>query len=128
MVKPPSVLVVDDDPEMRSLVLDVLRREGYEVAEANDGTEVLRAIQVREINVVLMDKNLPGLSGLELLPTILSARPGIRIIMMTAFGDVPSYVEAVERGAMEYLFKPFQMEELNKAIRKALEQETVSRV
>lgn len=128
MVKPPSVLVVDDDPEMRSLVLDVLRREGYEVAEANDGTEVLRAIQVREINVVLMDKNLPGLSGLELLPTILSARPGIRIIMMTAFGDVPSYVEAVEQGAMEYLFKPFQMEELSKAIRKALEQETVSRV
>ena len=128
MVKPPSVLVVDDDPEMRSLVLDVLRREGYEVAEANDGTEVVRAIQAREINVVLMDKNLPGLSGLELLPTILTVRPGIRIIMMTAFGDVPSYVEAVERGAMEYLFKPFQMEELNKAIRKALEQETVSRV
>ena len=128
MVKPPSVLVVDDDPEMRSLVLDVLRREGYEVAEANDGTEVVRAIQAREINVVLMDKNLPGLSGLELLPTILSVRPGIRIIMMTAFGDVPSYVEAVERGALEYLFKPFQMEELSKAIRKALEQETVSRV
>ena len=45
MVKPPSVLVVDDDPEMRSLVLDVLRREGYEVAEANDGTEVVRAMR-----------------------------------------------------------------------------------
>ena len=128
MVKSPSVLVVDDDPEMRSLVLDVLRREGYEVAEANDGTEAVRAIQAREINVVLMDKNLPGPSGLELLPTILSVRPGIRIIMMTAFGDVPSYVEAVEQGALEYLFKPFQMEELSKAIRKALEQETTSRV
>jgi DNA-binding NtrC family response regulator len=128
MVKSPSVLVVDDDPEMRSLVLDVLRREGYEVAEANDGTEAVRAIQAREINVVLMDKNLPGPSGLELLPTILSVRPGIRIIMMTAFGDVSSYVEAVEKGAMEYLFKPFQMEDLSKAIRKALEQEATSRV
>jgi len=128
MVKSPSILVVDDDPEMCSLVLDVLRREGYEVAEANDGTEAVRAILAREINVVLMDKNLPGPSGLELLPTILSVRPGIRIIMMTAFGDVPSYVEAVEKGAMEYLFKPFQMEELRKAIRKALEQETTSRV
>jgi DNA-binding NtrC family response regulator len=128
MVKSPSILVVDDDPEMRSLVLDVLRREGYEVAEANDGTEAVRTIQAREINVVLMDKNLPGTSGLELLPSLLSVRPGIRIIMMTAFGDVPSYVEAVEKGAMEYLFKPFQMEELSKAIRKALELETTSRV
>ena len=118
--KAPSVLVVDDDAEMRALLVDVLRNEGYDAAEVKDGAEAVLALRAREFDVILMDKNMPGPSGLDLLPGFLRVCPRSRIIMMTAFGDVPSYMEAVEKGAMEYLFKPFRMEEMKAAIQKAL--------
>ena len=120
MAKEPSILVVDDDPEMRALLLDVLRNEGYEVAEAKDGTEAVVALRVRRFDVILMDKNMPGPSGLDLLPGFRRVCPESQIIMMTAFGDVSSYMEAAEKGAVEYLFKPFRMEEMKAAIAKAL--------
>lgn len=120
MSKQPRILVVDDDPEMRALLLDVLRNEGYEVVEAKDGTEAVLALRAREFDVILMDKNMPGPSGLDLLPGFRRLCPRSQIIMMTAFGDVPSYMEAVEKGAVEYLFKPFRMEEMKAAIAKAL--------
>jgi len=128
MLKSPSILVVDDDSEMRTLVLDVLQTEGYEAVEAKDGAEAVRALRVRQFDAILMDKNLPGPSGLDLLPGFLRVRPGSRIIMMTAFGDVLSYVDAFEKGATEYLFKPFRIEELKTAIQKALALDAVSRV
>jgi len=120
VAKEPSILVVDDDPEMRALLLDVLRNEGYEVAEAKDGTEAVVALRVRRFDVILMDKNMPGPSGLDLLPGFRRVCPESQIIMMTAFGDVSSYMEAAEKGAVEYLFKPFRMEEMKAAIAKAL--------
>jgi DNA-binding NtrC family response regulator len=118
--KSPSILVVDDDPEMRELLLDVLRNEGYEAAEAKDGTEAVLALRAREFDIILMDKNMPGPSGLDLLPGFRRVCPRSQVIMMTAFGDVPSYMDAVEKGAVEYLFKPFRMEEMKAAIVKAL--------
>jgi two-component system response regulator (stage 0 sporulation protein F) len=118
--KAPSILVVDDDPEMRELLLDVLRNEGYEAAEAKDGAEAVLALRAREFDIILMDKNMPGPSGLDLLPGFRRVCPRSQVIMMTAFGDVPSYMDAVEKGAVEYLFKPFRMEEMKAAIVKAL--------
>jgi len=114
------VLVVDDDAEMRALLVDELRHEGYEVAEAGDGAEAVLAVRSREFDVILMDKNMPGPSGLDILPGFRRSCPRSRIIMMTAFGDVPSYVEAAEKGASDFLFKPFRMEEMKAAVRKAL--------
>jgi DNA-binding NtrC family response regulator len=121
------VLVVDDDPEMRALLLDVLRTEGYEVAEAMDGTQAVLALRGREFDVILMDKNMPGPSGLDLLPGFRRVCPRSQIIMMTAYGDVASYMEAAEKGAVEYLFKPFRMEEMKAAIAKAVGGEAESR-
>ena len=120
MEKVTRILVVDDDTEMRALLLDVLRKEGYEVAEAKDGAEAVLALRAREYDLVLIDKNMPGPSGLDLLPGLRRVCPGSQFIMMTAYGDVPSYMEAVEKGAAEFLFKPFRMEELKSAIAKAL--------
>jgi two-component system response regulator (stage 0 sporulation protein F) len=117
----PKVLVVDDDPEMRALLLDVLCNEGYEVVEAKDGTEAVRALRTRSFDIILMDKNMPGPSGLDLIPGFRRLCPQSQIIMMTAYGDVASYMEAAEKGAVEYLFKPFRMDEMKTAIRKALE-------
>ena len=127
MARHRSILVVDDDPEMRALLLDVLRNEGYDVVEAKDGTEAVLALRARRFDLILMDKNMPGPSGLDLLPGFRRVCPDSKIIMMTAFGDVPSYIEAVEKGAAEYLFKPFRMEELKAAIAKALNADTESR-
>lgn len=127
MATQPSILVVDDDTEMRALLLDVLRNEGYEVAEAKDGTEAVLALHAREFDIILMDKNMPGPSGLDLLPGFRRVCPRSQVIMMTAYGDVPSFMEAVEKGAVEFLFKPFRMEEMKAAITKALGGEAESR-
>ena len=115
-----TVLVVDDDTEMRALLVDELRQEGYEVSEARDGAEAVVACRNQEHDVILMDKNMPGPSGLDILPGFRRSCPHSRIIMMTAFGDVPSYVEAAEKGAADFLFKPFRMDEMKAAIRKVL--------
>jgi DNA-binding NtrC family response regulator len=120
VAKPSRVLVVDDDAEMRALLLDVLEKEGYEVAEASDGAQAVLALRAREFDLILIDKNMPGPSGLDLLPGLRRVCPRSQFIMMTAYGDVPSYIEAVEKGAAEFLFKPFRMEELKAAITKAL--------
>ena len=94
--------------------------------EAADGAEAVLAVRNQEFGVILMDKNMPGPSGLDLIPGFRRACPASRIIMMTAFGDVPSFVEATERGASEYLFKPFRMDEMKAAIRRALGLESTS--
>ena len=120
------ILIVDDDTEMRALLTDVLQNEGYEVAEARDGAEAVLALRAKHFDVILMDKNMPGPSGLDLLPGFRRVCPQSPIIMMTAFGDVPSYMEAIEKGAVEFLFKPFRMEELKAAIAKAVEQDAGS--
>ncbi len=127
MARQPSILIVDDDPEMRALLLDVLRNEGYDTSEAKDGTEAVLALRRRGYDIILMDKNMPGPSGLDLLPGLRRVCPATQIIMMTAFGDVPSYMEAVEKGAVEYLFKPFRMEEMKAAVSKALERKAETR-
>jgi DNA-binding NtrC family response regulator len=111
---------VDDDAEMRALLLDVLEKDGYEVAEAIDGAQAVLALRAREFDLILIDKNMPGPSGLDLLPGLRRVCPRSQFIMMPAYGDVPSYIEAVEKGAAEFLFKPFRMEELKAAITKAL--------
>ncbi len=120
MSKSVRILIVDDDAEMRALLLDVLKGEGYEAVEAKDGTEAVLALRTKRFDLILMDKNMPGPSGLDLLPGFRRVCPQSPIIMMTAFGDVPSYMEAMEKGAVEFLFKPFRMEELKAAIEKTL--------
>lgn len=126
MTQPARILVVDDDGDMRALLADELRREGYEVTEASDGGEAVLACRRGEFDVILMDKNMPGPSGLDLLPGFRRTCPRTRLIMMTAFGDVPSYVEATEKGAADYLFKPFRIEEMKIAVRKALDLDPTS--
>ncbi len=120
MPKAPRILVVDDDPEMRALLSEVLQHEAYRVVEAKDGTEAVRALRARPFDIILMDKNMPGPSGLDLLPGFRRVAPRSQVIMITAFGDIPSYMEAMEKGAVEFLFKPFRMAEVKAAIAKAL--------
>lgn len=114
------VLVVDDDGEMRALLVDVLGQEGYRVGEAANGAEALIRLRTQSFAAIVLDKNMPGLSGLDLLPGLRTICPETPVILITAFGDVATYMEAMEKGAFEYVFKPFRMEELLRVLRRAL--------
>jgi DNA-binding NtrC family response regulator len=114
------ILVVDDDGEMRALLVDVLGDEGYDVVEAANGAEALIRLRADSFAAIVLDKNMPGLSGLDLLPGLRVICPETPVILITAFGDVATYMEAMEKGAYEYVFKPFRMEELLRVLRRAL--------
>jgi DNA-binding response OmpR family regulator len=114
------VLVVDDDGEMRALINEVLSGKGYEVIEAANGAQALIRLRSESFAAIILDKNMPGLSGLDLLPGLRVTCPNTPVLMITAFGDLGSYVDAVEKGAFTYLFKPFGMHELLRALRGAL--------
>lgn len=111
---------MDDDGEMRSLLVDVLGQEGYRVGEAANGAEALIRLRTESFAAIVLDKNMPGLSGLDLLPGLRTICPETPVILITAFGDVATYMEAMEKGAFEYVFKPFRMEELLRVLRRAL--------
>ncbi len=116
----PRILVVDDDAEMRALLADVLSVEGYAVAGAANGAEALIRLRNESFAAIVLDKNMPGLSGLDLLPGLRTICPEMPVILITAFGDVASYVDAIEKGAFAYVFKPFRLEELLKTLEQAL--------
>jgi DNA-binding NtrC family response regulator len=115
-----TILIVDDDAEMRALLVEVLGHEGYRVAEAADGAEALIRLRSECFDGIIIDKNMPGLSGLDLLPGLRMICPEAPIILITAFGDASTYVEALEKGAFEYIFKPFRLEDLLRVLRRAV--------
>jgi len=120
----PKILVVDDDPEMRRLLEDVLTREGYAVFQAENGSEALLKLRERSYDVIILDKIMAGLSGLEILPGMKMVQPEARVILITAFGDRETSLEALGKGATAYLAKPFGMSVLVQMVKKALEQRT----
>lgn len=114
------ILVVDDDADMRALLADVLNDEGYVVDLVPSGAEALIRLRTESFAAIVLDKNMPGLSGLDLLPGLRTICPETPVILITAFGDVSTYMDAMEKGAFEFIFKPFRMEELLRTLQRAL--------
>jgi len=117
----PRLLVVEDDPEMREFLTDTLTGEGFLTDAAGDGAEALIRLRAQPFAAVLLDKNMPGLSGLDLLPSLRTMCPNTPIILTTAFGSAETEREAATKGAYDYLPKPFSTQSLLAAIRRALE-------
>jgi DNA-binding response OmpR family regulator len=115
-----TILVVDDDTEMRALLVEVLHHEGYAVEEAANGAEALARLRAKSFAAIIMDKNLPGLGGLYLLPGIRSICQRTPLIVMTSLSDAPAYLEGLKKGALDYIFKPFRIEELLRMLRRAV--------
>jgi CheY-like chemotaxis protein len=119
----PRVLVAEDDPEMRKLVVDALRKDGHEVLEAHDGASMLVILAevfhldstLGGIDVIVSDMRMPVWSGLELLERLADAGWRIPSILMTAFGDEETRRSAARVGAM-LMDKPFAMGELREAV------------
>lgn len=117
------ILLIDDDPDMRSLLADVLSDEGYGVSEAQNGAEALLQVHRDTFAAILLDKNMPGLSGMDLLPGLRLVCPETPVIIITAFGDAYTEAEGSAKGARGCLFKPFRMDELVVMLEKALTRE-----
>jgi two-component system response regulator HydG len=116
-----TLLVADDDPAVRESLERTLAREGYTVVLAADGHRALDRLKEGDIDLVLSDLKMPGLTGLELLPRAKAVAPDVDFIMLTAFGTVEEAVKAMKEGATDFLTKPFQRAQLIKVVRQALE-------
>jgi two-component system chemotaxis response regulator CheY len=116
-----NVLVVDDDALMRELLKAILREEGFTVVgEAKDGQDALKQLDRLSPDVVCLDVNMPGMSGLEVLKAIQRAAPNIKVVMVTGDASMSTVREAVSYGAAGYLIKPFKVGGVGPAIRAAL--------
>lgn len=114
-----KILVVDDEENARLGLSTLLRADGYQVTAAGNGLEALGHMQEDNFDLVITDINMPGMNGLLFLREISRSFPQVRVIMITAYGGVESYLEAMNLGACEYLNKPVKLKEL-KAVMKRI--------
>jgi two-component system NtrC family response regulator len=115
------ILLVDDDDSLRRVVEYTLRDEGYDVVLASTGTEGLQLFRSRSVDLVLTDVRMPEMDGVELLARLKAMQSDLPVVLLTAHGTITSAVEAMKRGAFDYLTKPFDRDRLRATVRKALE-------
>jgi nitrogen regulation protein NR(I) len=113
------VLVVDDEANLRKVLAAMLRKEGYEVAIAENGEVALAEFEKNGADVVITDMVMPKVGGLELLKAVHATRPDVPVIIITAHGTVDSAVEAIKLGAFDYITKPFEQAEIQAVVAKA---------
>ncbi len=114
------LLVVDDEPTQREMLTSILERAGYRVSVAADGQQAVRRLEAQHFDLMLTDQKMPGMDGLELLDRARAQIPDLPVVLMTAYGTVSSAVEAMKRGAADYLTKPFERDELLMVLSKVL--------
>jgi len=124
---PAKVLVVDDLKGVRQVLNALLTRAGYQVIEADNGQTGLDLIRAEQPDVVLLDVRMPGLDGFEVLERAGTIDPDLPIVMITAYGDVDTAVDAMHRGAHHYLSKPFHHAEVLAIVERAAERRRLSR-
>ena len=117
-----KIMVVDDDRELQENIVEVVTDAGFDVCAASNGEEALELLTKTDVDLVLLDSIMPVMGGMEALPQIKRLYPKIKIIMMTAFSTVDSAVDAMRKGADDYVTKPFKIDEILMAIRRSLEE------
>ena len=115
------VLVVDDERRQRDILQMILESEGYETTAAGNGRQALQAARTQPFDVVLTDLKMPDMSGIELLSELLASQPGLCVTIMTAHGTIDSAVDAMKKGAFDYLTKPLEKDEVLVVLRRAME-------
>jgi putative two-component system response regulator len=119
--EPVTLLVVDDEEPIRNALRRFLVQQGYEAATAAGGEEALAVLQRQRITGMLLDVNMPGISGVDLVPQIMELEPTIALLMLTAVNDATSAALCMQRGAYDYLIKPIDLGHLSRAIHHALQ-------
>jgi DNA-binding NtrC family response regulator len=121
-----TVLVVDDEPGVRESVRLILE-ETCEVLQAANGADALQVLQGHEVDLVMLDHRMPGENGIDVLPRLMAVDPSVVVVLATAVRDVKMAVEAMRRGAYDYLTKPFDVEEIRLVVRRGLERRALAR-
>lgn len=119
----PRILVVDDEKVIREILCDFLAMEGYVVRSVEDGAAALRELQLRPYDLVISDLKMPKMGGIELLEKIAERGLNVLTIIMTGFGTVETAIEAMKKGAYDYILKPFKVEEVVHTVQRGLERQ-----
>ncbi|MDM5361362.1 two-component system response regulator (stage 0 sporulation protein F) [Peribacillus sp. B2I2] len=117
---PGKILIVDDQFGIRILLNEVLHKEGYETFQAANGIQALEVLNNHSPDLVLLDMKIPGMDGIEILKRMKVVEPDIRVIIMTAYGELDMIQEAKDLGAMTHFAKPFDIDDIRKAVREYL--------
>lgn len=116
---PPRILIVDDDPGQRSLLDSFLRSQGFDTVTASSGEQALEALRTQEFGMMISDVRMPGLSGLETLRRARQEKAVLPVLLVTAYADIREAVGAMRDGALNYLAKPIDLDELLSTVRQA---------
>lgn len=111
-----KLLIVDDQNGIRVLLVEVFSSEGYETFQASNGKTALEIVDEHVPDLVLLDMKIPGMDGLEILKRIKQKHENIKVIMMTAYGELDMINEAKETGALMHFTKPFDIDELRQVV------------
>jgi response regulator RpfG family c-di-GMP phosphodiesterase len=119
----PRVLVVDDEKFIRDILADFLGMEGYLVRTAEDGTAAVAELERARYDLVISDLKMPKMGGIELLEHTLKQKPSVLTVIMTGFGTVETAIDAMKRGAYDYVLKPFKVDEVIHVVQRGLEKQ-----
>jgi len=117
-----KILIVDDDSELRATISEILKGKGYFIEEASSGKEAVEKTTNEKFDIALLDLMMPGMNGMDALSEIRKISPKTKVIMITAFATIENAVDAIKKGAYDYISKPFKIEELIYAVKRALEE------
>ena len=118
---PTRLLLVDDEQSVRQALGRYLTSRGHEVISVASGADALARLEAEQFEAVLCDVRMPGMTGLELLPQALERDPDLAVLMLTAVNDAPTATVALSHGAFDYLMKPIELADLDRALRRALQ-------
>ncbi len=121
-----NVLIADEEQASRDLCVGILKGMGLETEVADSGTRALAILESGQIDIVLADVRMPGLSGLELLKIIREKYPETDVVLMTGYGTVPASVEAIKTGAYDYILKPLNVDVFTNVFRRLMEKQELS--
>lgn len=123
MIKKTKILLVDDDPNLRKTLADILRIKGYVPLVAGSGAEAVAAMTQGPVSLALIDLMLPDMPGLEVMGRIKAVSPLTEVIILTGHASMDTAIEAADQGAYSYVLKPYQMDELLQKIRQGVERQ-----
>ena len=115
-----SVLVVDDEEALRTVLSSELASEGYQVESASDGDEAISIVQNKQFDLILLDIKMPKVDGFEVLKFVKKSYPQMKVIMLTAFADLKNAIESKKLGAEDFISKPYDLVDLLTTIERVL--------
>jgi DNA-binding NtrC family response regulator len=122
-----SILIVDDDQNIRKVLKDLMEKEGFHALTAHDVDTALPIIEKQDLDLIITDLKMPGKSGMDLITLSRERKPAVPIIMITAFGNIEAAVTAIKKGAFDFITKPFDESELLNVIEKAISESEMNK-